>query len=170
MSASTLAQFASVAVGEMKRRFQFGAARVMVNVALSVTDEIAGRTPVRTGRARSNWQVSVGEPNIADLDPYVQYDNEKDYNKLNETANRAAVVAAAKRSLAGYKDGDIFLANDVTDPKSGDKYIQALDANGSDQAPSNFTKLSIIAGIEKAPDIDVFAAEEASFLDGGLPF
>lgn len=103
-------------------------------VAIAITDAVAEATPVDTGRARSNWQVSVGAPVDGDIDPYAPGER----LGREESENLAEVMEAARSALSSYQGGDIFIVNNATDPESGHKYIWELHDGSSNQFAGDF--------------------------------
>lgn len=87
------------------------------------------RTPVDTGRARSNWTVSIGEPELVD-----KPGPNTGSKATNEGAATAQALAQAFNALRGYdvKFGPIFITNSVP-------YIIPLDEGSSPQATAGMT-------------------------------
>lgn len=85
-------------------------------------------TPVDTGRARANWQISLGSPAISQL--------------ANEDPGGGGTIAAgtAKASQA-TTENIVFLSNNLP-------YIVALDNGSSPQAPAGFVEASVRAAIQ----------------------
>jgi hypothetical protein len=83
----------------------------VVKTALNIISDLSLQTPVRTGRARSNWLPSVGVPRT-------------------ETTEQTG--GAPFPNFSGYKLGlKIFIANNLP-------YIRRLNEGWSKQAPSAF--------------------------------
>ncbi len=97
-------------------------------VAMEVFQRVIMRTPVDTGRARANWQVSIGSPVDGVLD---------DVNKIpvgtpgGSAIGRVATVVDKHRG-----DDSIFLANNLP-------YIEVLENGSSLQAPSGMVKVTL---------------------------
>lgn len=101
---------------------------LMKGVGMKVVTEVVNRTPVDTGKARSNWQVTIGQPATGELPPYAP----GSHLGRNETANAAAAVASARSALATHGQGrTIYITNNVN-------YIEKLNHGWSQQAPANF--------------------------------
>jgi len=100
-------------------------------MAVAITDAVAEATPVDTGRARANWQVSVGSSKNDDIEPYFP----GEHLGRGETQNLGATMEAARDAVAAYLGGPIFITNNVKDPKTKSSYIWALD-QGSPQNPA----------------------------------
>lgn len=98
---------------------------------LELTSRVKRDTPVDTGRARSNWNVSVGKPDTRTFEAgderssYAQQDTKK-------TAENARAVGQVN-----FWRGDIgWLAN-------GLRYIRLLEQGSSKQAPSGMVRINI---------------------------
>jgi hypothetical protein len=140
---ATLVSFSQVGVGEIKRQLEATVQDTMRTVAGNFLDKVVRATPVDTGRARSNWQVGIGDLSLQSLEPFSPGVG----LGLAETANAEATIEAGNAVLKDYQDGKIIVGNAVRNPKDGVMYIEALNSNSSQQAPSNFVELSIIATI-----------------------
>lgn len=119
---------------KVARAFLQSANKMSAELALAVVDAVAEHTPVDTGRARSNWQVGVGSPENAPLEPY----HPGDGLGRGEVANLAAVMSTARDKLSGYRGGEIYVTNNTKDPKTGENYIHDLDKGSSRQSPGDF--------------------------------
>lgn len=144
--------------GEVKRKVYKGIRQTMKLAGHRILRRVVKATPVDTGRARSNWQVGVGDVVADDLEPYLQY--EKGTGSFAETENAQAAIEAGDERLKGYTKGDIFISNDVRNPKDGKGYIDALNAGSSSQAGRNFVNLAVMAGIEEINGVDLIALGE----------
>lgn len=89
-------------------------------VALVANQTVIMATPVDTGRARANWQVSID----TEIDAVVD-----DTNAQGALARNAAVIQ-------GYRNGAIILQNNVP-------YIGALNSGSSAQAPAMFVEKAL---------------------------
>lgn len=86
-------------------------------LTINTAAELRAVTPVDTGHAARNWQVTIGAPASGEV----------------EAANDAATA------LAGYdpeRDGSTFVTNNAP-------YIQRLNAGHSKQAPAAFVEQAI---------------------------
>ena len=92
-------------------------------VALDVTSATVMRTPVDTGRAMGNWQLTIGAPaagTVTALDP-----------------SGAITVAKARAALAGYRTGSsIFVVNNLP-------YILPLEYGSSKKAPAGMLRITL---------------------------
>lgn len=112
------------------RRIRERADRIEDNVnllvgrtAIAINQVVVLATPVDTGRARANWQLSIDVPAISELT-----DTDK---SGQETINKNNARATARRS-----GQTIYLTNNLN-------YIQRLNQGHSAQAPANFVEEAI---------------------------
>ena len=91
-------------------------------VALVANQTLIMATPVDTGRARANWQVSI--------------DTEIE-GEIGDTNAQAAITRNAE-VIRGYRNGAIILQNNVP-------YIGALNNGSSAQAPAGFVEKALQA-------------------------
>ena len=110
-------------------------------VALEVFTRVIKRTPVKTGRARGNWQCSIGSPALDA--PSEGFANEMAQTFETDTSGNRAVAQSADE-VKQWKPSDgssIFLANNVP-------YIEVLEQGrhgnkGSWQAPNGMVAITI---------------------------
>jgi hypothetical protein len=141
--------------GEVKRKVYKGIRQTMKLAGHRILRRVVRATPVDTGRARSNWQVGIGTIVADNLEPYLPY--EKGTGSFAETENAQAAIEAGDEVLNGYKRGDIFISNDVENPRYGTKYIDHLNSGSSTQAGSNFVNVAVLAGINEIDGVDVLS-------------
>jgi len=93
-------------------------------VALEVLRRVVMRTPVESGRARGNWQTSVGAPMVGET------------GRTDKSGG--AVIGSAVPIIESWDASNvaIFLMNNVP-------YIQRLEDGYSDQAPSGMVKITV---------------------------
>ena len=126
---ATLGQFARRML-RLANRIEPEVARVKREVALVVDQVVVPATPVKTGRARSNWIAAIGAP----------------VREVRETFGPTAAVSAAIAEAqvviegAGREADAIFISNNVS-------YIGKLNNGSSAQAPANFVQIAVRAGI-----------------------
>lgn len=95
-------------------------------IALEAFSKIVRRTPVLTGKARGNWNLSVGTPDLTERRPA----------PTGQTSiNRAKQVLGSNRSGAG-KIKRIYIAN-------GLPYILRLENGWSKQAPAGMVAITL---------------------------
>lgn len=100
--------------------------KAMRAVAMETVSRVMLRTPVDTGRARANWNVSMDAPIDATSD-FADWQGALDGNV--GTANAADFNFAGRRRA-------LFLAN-------GLPYIERLEAGWSKQAPAGMVALTL---------------------------
>jgi hypothetical protein len=103
-------------------------------VALELFRRVIYKTPVDTGRARANWQVTIGTPAAGTIE-------------IDDT-NGGATMSKATAASAGFRAGDtIYLTNNLP-------YIRKLEEGGypdgpktvggfSTQAPAGMVALTV---------------------------
>lgn len=117
------------------------AGRAVGEVAGVIFDEVVRATPADTGKARSNWRVSVNGSGGSQVRP--PFSPGKNLG-IEETANAQAASSAARARLASVKSSDTV---DISNPLD---YIAQLNNGSSRQAPANFVQLAVLAGVAEA--------------------
>lgn len=113
-------------------------------VALSVDKYVVLATPVDTGRARSNWQVSLNNAIMTQREPY---SHGKDGSTVGP--NTSAALQQCADTVAQRKDGeDVYITNNLD-------YITKLNDGWSRQAPAGFVQASVIVGVRAARRIKI---------------
>lgn len=106
-------------------------------VALVADRNLVLATPVDTGRARSNWLVSVGSPNRETQEPYSPGEAGS-----TGSANAQAAIAQANAEISRRKPGqDIFISNNLP-------YIGRLNEGSSAQAPEQFVGTAVQSAVD----------------------
>jgi hypothetical protein len=140
MASGSLKQFA-VRMRGRAAKIPDRADQVTREIALAVDRTVVRATPVDTGRARANWQATLGAPAVGTVD--------------SEPGKRASLTSTTGRNgqvIAGYKGGPnaaIFLTNNLP-------YIVPLNNGHSGQAPAGF--------VERAVDVTMRAAKRARLI------
>jgi len=102
---------------------------------MAATEAVVLHTPVKTGRARINWRVSLGKlkKNL------IEAPDTANINTNREIASAQALINAAN-VLKTWKvgKGNIYILNPVS-------YIGDLDRGSSQQARAGMTKFAIAA-------------------------
>jgi hypothetical protein len=98
--------------------------KLQKRIALDLLSRIVFRTPVRTGRARGNWQVELGGAGNSAID-------RKDKAGSSTVAAGAGVIAGARPF------GLITVFNNVD-------YIKFLEGGSSIQAPAGMVDISLV--------------------------
>lgn len=97
---------------------------VQKKVAFQLLDGIINMTPVQTGRARGNWQVALGTPNVS-----------MDWEKKDRSGG--GTIAAGSVVISSLQDyGTIYLTNNLP-------YILPLENGHSRQAPAGMVQVSL---------------------------
>jgi len=92
-------------------------------IVLEALRRLVQKTPVDTGRARGNWQVTIGRPASGQLDP--------------TDADGAATIAKGRAAMAGLKDDHVvWISNNVD-------YIEDLEHGHSRQAPHGMLAVTV---------------------------
>jgi len=128
------------------RQVEEGVNKIVRKVALVCDRELVLETPVDTGRARSNWQVSLGSPNTSEREPYAPGE------KLgqSEGQNAAGALAQGQERIGARKsEQDIYIQNNVD-------YIGRLNDGSSAQAPAGFVQAAIARAVKAARGERVF--------------
>lgn len=92
-------------------------------VVLEALRRLVMKTPVDTGRARGNWQVTIGDPAMNQLET-------TDKNGAGTIAQGLAAIS----HLPGYQV--VWISNNVD-------YIEALEHGHSKQAPQGMLALTV---------------------------
>jgi hypothetical protein len=121
----------------LAKNIEVNAPKAVQRAALAVDQTLVTSTPVDTGRARSNWQVSTSGPASGEREAFVP-------GKKGSTgaANISAQLAHANSVILGYKRGSIWISNALS-------YIGVLnsEATPSAQAPPGFVQIAVAAGV-----------------------
>jgi uncharacterized protein CbrC (UPF0167 family) len=96
---------------------------IQKKIALEALRMIVERTPVRTGRAKGNWQVTIGQPAIEALNAF-------DIEGM-ETVRQGL---AALSDLPPYQV--VYITNNVN-------YISFLEEGTSEQAPKGMVSVTV---------------------------
>lgn len=86
------------------------AAAVVKATALDMFAQITYRTPVDTGRARANWQVSFGTPNSSVTQ---SVDDSRISTNASQSVKTKAFQARQGDKIITWKQGDIWLSNNL---------------------------------------------------------
>ena len=111
-----------------------GNANLLVRrVSYAILEELAIRTPIDTGMAKSNWIVTINKQTIAVIEPH--------YFGIHGSTNTQTIKTVQERgkyAIQQYKNGDtIYIQNNTP-------YIDDLESGkGSKQAPNGFVRQSI---------------------------
>lgn len=101
--------------------------------ALQLVTKIVEDTPVDTGRARANWNASVGKPDRR------KFDVGEDRGAYAQYLAQQSVENTRQINAANFWNGDVgWIAN-------GLPYILRLEQGSSTQAPAGMVKINIEA-------------------------
>lgn len=121
-----------------------GVATDAMKIAARAGDEAAVRaTPVDTGKARSNWFVTVDAPIDIQLPPYVPYPKTSQAAGagIAETANASAAIAQGDAAVAGFDaagNKTIYVQNSA-------EHIERLENGWSLQQPGSMLDIGLQA-------------------------
>lgn len=114
----------SLALGAFAKKTGGNIDLVARKAGLEVAASVVRRTPVDTGRARANWNTTIGQPSYAVAESF---------DKAGATA-----IAQSAAALSGFKSGpSIWIAN-------GLPYIGELERGSSKQAPAGMVEITVI--------------------------
>ena len=121
-------------MNELGKRLDRNVPTLLRKVALSVDQAVVTATPVDTGRARSNWRVSVGAPLSGEIETYGP-----------GSAAIAGALLQGKAAVSGVDSARdvIYIANNLP-------YIGRLNDGYSAQAPAGYVQKAIGAASSTA--------------------
>lgn len=131
MSATNQTQFSST-IAEFAKKLRIKAASLQKKITFDMHGDIMRRTPVDTGRARSNWFATVGSPSA-----------EVDVHGSGKKGEVIPQPPAPRLEIDGTQD--TYIINNLP-------YIKALDEGHSKQAPNGMVKLAMKAQDERLED------------------
>jgi hypothetical protein len=125
---------------QLGKNVNVNADRLTRKCALAIDGAVVLATPVDTGRARANWQVSCDTPITTQRPPY-----SSGAEGSTGGANARSALEQGKAAIANYKGGTpgsaIYIANNLS-------YIGGLNAGNSKQMPAGFVERSILIGTD----------------------
>jgi hypothetical protein len=126
------------------RKVELGPGIVTRKLVLDIFGDLLASTPVDTGRARSNWKVSVGAPDFTQLE------------SLGDGPGAESIqFLSAQARLYRYRaNRPVYITN-------GLPYIERLNEGWSQQAPAGFVEAAILRNVRP-----IIAASD--FLSGGV--
>lgn len=123
--------------------------KVVRKVALVLDQTLVLATPVDTGRARSNWLVSIGQPRTDEINPYSELEQGTDPSKAGERANAQAAINQGQEQIANRDPGEtIHVTNNV-------EYIGDLNDGTSAQAPAGFVQMAVQTAVAVVDDVEI---------------
>lgn len=106
--------------------------KLQKKVVLEALKKIVKKTPVDTGRARGNWQTSIGSPINSEIDR--KEPKENDSAVEDGTADTILAGLSAITDLPPYSI--VWISNNVN-------YIEFLEGGSSKQAPAGMVALTV---------------------------
>ncbi len=132
---TTFGQFAK-RIAIRSKQVETGASRLVRQSAARIRQAVATATPVDTGRARSNWIVTLGQPSNLTRKPFSPG---RDLG-IGEGANLEAVIKVGNEKINSRRTGKpIYITNNLP-------YISELNDGTSAQAPKMFVETAVKAG------------------------
>ena len=117
----------------LTENFLKGVDKVVKTAAIVADRELVISTPVDTGRARSNWIVSIGPSS----------------NQIREIISLESNLAQSKSTIESRTFGqDIAITNNLT-------YISRLNEGYSAQAPAGFVQDAVMIAVKEARKVKV---------------
>jgi hypothetical protein len=122
-------------IEERSRAVRKNAEKAVKRAALVADQVVVTKTPVDTGRARTNWFASIGSPLFKVVEPPESFATAEESGAFLDSP-----MSQARAIIASYKlgSGDIYITNSV-------HYIRLLDKGSSAQAPTGMTASAIAA-------------------------
>lgn len=110
---------------------------MMRKTVITVASSVALRTPVDTGRARSNWQTHIGSAPSGLVSAF-----SKGSKGSTAAAGVAQATSSAVQEMERYNNSgsDVYITNNLP-------YIGRLNEGSSDQAPVGFIQSAVMAGL-----------------------
>lgn len=124
---------------EYVRKWDFRVGEGVAQIAKAVLISLVHATPVKSGLARSNWQLANGP--------------EPDNSGIDNIRSEEEVVQDRLFLLGLSTSPDVCLFNNVP-------YIETLNAGSSDQAPAGFVEAAVITGAGVAPQVVQLVRDE----------
>lgn len=107
---------------------QKNVAGLVLKTALNIDNNLLRSTPVDTGWARANWQMTMDGPATGFV-----------MTRETVTPDSLAPQMSMTRVAASYKQGDIWITNNVP-------YLKYLNNGSSKKAPAGFIEFAISEG------------------------
>jgi hypothetical protein len=121
-------------------------------VALAIDQTLVLGTPVDTGRARANWQVTIGAPATGEAG-FAITNTKTAVSGANAAAATQFAITAAIKATSGFAGGVIYITNNLP-------YIIPLNEGHSKQAPAGFVQTAILNGIAAVKSVKLTAKPE----------
>lgn len=136
MSSSTISFDGPLA--EFARKAEMNLQTAVRLVSLDIMTRVVERTPVRSGRARSGWDLTIGHPSDylpaePPETPGAKADKDRKFQSV--FTGGASTVNPAEASKIDGKQA-VYIMNNLP-------YIERLENGWSEQAPSGMVRLSL---------------------------
>lgn len=132
---------AAILLEQQVENLPFRSNEMAKQAALEIIQDLAVTTPVDTGKALSNWQVTLETPAESIVPPFIPSQKGKNVGgkwqhridpSITRQSNASELIAQASSIIAGKQPGqDLFITNNL-------EYIGILNQGSSDQAPAGF--------------------------------
>ena len=117
---------------QQAKNIESNASLLVRRCATVVIEELAVRTPIDSGRAKSNWIVTLNSPTVAKIEPH-------HFGVLGSTAPQTIKTVQARAAIVinRFKIGDTVIIQNNLD------YIVDLEKGSSKQSPAGFIHQSL---------------------------
>lgn len=113
---------------------------IVKKVCIDIFSRIAERTPIDTGRARANWNISFGSEPPTEEESFGGFDDIKKSKKKGKTGRSQQVAQVLRNKIDGFDfdltDEYIIIYNNV-------HYIEYLENGTSRQAPAGMVAVTL---------------------------
>lgn len=122
----------SKSLRQQAKNIESNASLLVRRCATVVIEELAVRTPIDSGRAKSNWIVTLNSPTVARIEPH-------HFGVLGSTAPQTIKTVQARAAIVinRFKIGDTVIIQNNLD------YIVDLEKGSSKQSPAGFIHQSL---------------------------
>lgn len=137
-------------MAEYNKAIRIGTNRLVQTAAMTVQETVARNTPVDTGKARSNWRVSINSLLFGETNAYAPYPK-RSGPKLGETSNANAAIAQGYSRIRRFnvvRHGTVVVQNNSP-------YIGKLNDGTQSAQASNFVELAVVTTLAKIKSMRV---------------
>jgi hypothetical protein len=134
----------TVDLTQLGQQFQAQLDGVQKAIADSALTELVMRTPIDTGRAKSNWTVGI---NSLGSGPIPAHDPGVAGSTFNQNAQQA--ISDGQAVIATARSGQTINITNNLD------YIRKLNDGSSVQAPAGFVEDAVVIAIHSVPNIRI---------------
>lgn len=118
---------------QASKNFDANTDRILIRLAEGFTKKVIAYTPVDTGRAVSNWTLTIGSPSLALKEPYAP-----GVKGSTAEANRRAAEAEALKTARTYTNKKQVWVTNAT------PYIVSLEGGSSKKAPQGMIDFGLL--------------------------